>query len=142
MILKQYYLACLAHASYLLGDESSSTAIVVDPQRDSHTATIAPCLRGADNQHKQLKQGEDVSHRYFNIPLRCGFIVVTLSRWIAEQHHTRKASERSGSRFRVPFPSADKSASIPPFSFLKKCRDSSNGSDTISYAHLVSGAGL
>jgi rhodanese-related sulfurtransferase/glyoxylase-like metal-dependent hydrolase (beta-lactamase superfamily II) len=34
MILKQYYLACLAHASYLLGDESSSTAIVVDPQRD------------------------------------------------------------------------------------------------------------
>jgi hydroxyacylglutathione hydrolase len=34
MILKQYYLGCLAHASYLLGDESSSTAIVVDPQRD------------------------------------------------------------------------------------------------------------
>jgi hydroxyacylglutathione hydrolase len=34
MILKQYYLACLAHASYLLGDETSSTAIVVDPQRD------------------------------------------------------------------------------------------------------------
>ncbi|HTW67450.1 MAG TPA: MBL fold metallo-hydrolase [Bryobacteraceae bacterium] len=35
MILKQYYLGCLAHASYLLGDEASSTAIVVDPQRDS-----------------------------------------------------------------------------------------------------------
>jgi rhodanese-related sulfurtransferase/glyoxylase-like metal-dependent hydrolase (beta-lactamase superfamily II) len=34
MILKQYYLGCLAHASYLLGDEASSTAIVVDPQRD------------------------------------------------------------------------------------------------------------
>src|SRR5271170_6341467 len=34
MILKQYYLGCLAHASYLLGDELSSTAIVVDPQRD------------------------------------------------------------------------------------------------------------
>jgi len=34
MILKQYYLGCLAHASYLLGDEISSTAIVVDPQRD------------------------------------------------------------------------------------------------------------
>jgi len=31
MILKQYYLGCLAHASYLLGD---ATAIVVDPQRD------------------------------------------------------------------------------------------------------------
>src|ERR1700677_2906222 len=34
MILQQYYLGCLAHASYLLGDEVSSTAIVVDPQRD------------------------------------------------------------------------------------------------------------
>jgi rhodanese-related sulfurtransferase/glyoxylase-like metal-dependent hydrolase (beta-lactamase superfamily II) len=34
VILKQYYLGCLAHASYLLGDEASSTAIIVDPQRD------------------------------------------------------------------------------------------------------------
>ena len=34
MILKQYYLGCLAHASYLLGDEASGTAIIVDPQRD------------------------------------------------------------------------------------------------------------
>jgi hydroxyacylglutathione hydrolase len=34
LILKQYYLGCLAHASYLLGDEASGTAIVVDPQRD------------------------------------------------------------------------------------------------------------
>src|ERR1700747_1885456 len=34
MILKQYYLGCLAHASYLLGDETSATAIIVDPQRD------------------------------------------------------------------------------------------------------------
>jgi rhodanese-related sulfurtransferase/glyoxylase-like metal-dependent hydrolase (beta-lactamase superfamily II) len=36
MILKQYYLGCLAHASYLLGDEESSTAVIVDPQRDVH----------------------------------------------------------------------------------------------------------
>src|SRR5881227_4011083 len=34
MLLKQYYLGCLAHASYLVGDEASSTGIVVDPQRD------------------------------------------------------------------------------------------------------------
>src|SRR5579863_716088 len=34
MILKQYYHGCLAHASYLLGDEASATGIVVDPQRD------------------------------------------------------------------------------------------------------------
>jgi hydroxyacylglutathione hydrolase len=34
VLLKQYYLSCLAHASYLLADEASATAIVVDPQRD------------------------------------------------------------------------------------------------------------
>jgi len=34
MILKQYYLGCLSHASYLIGDERSRTAVVVDPQRD------------------------------------------------------------------------------------------------------------
>ena len=34
MILKQFYLNCLAHASYLIGDAGSHTAAVVDPQRD------------------------------------------------------------------------------------------------------------
>jgi glyoxylase-like metal-dependent hydrolase (beta-lactamase superfamily II)/rhodanese-related sulfurtransferase len=34
MIFKQFYLNCLAHASYLIGDEASRTAAVVDPQRD------------------------------------------------------------------------------------------------------------
>ncbi|MFO0064261.1 MAG: MBL fold metallo-hydrolase, partial [Planctomyces sp.] len=34
MILKQYYLSCLAHASYLIADERTKTAAVVDPQRD------------------------------------------------------------------------------------------------------------
>jgi hypothetical protein len=34
MILKQYYLSCLAHASYLIADEQTGTAVVVDPQRD------------------------------------------------------------------------------------------------------------
>jgi hydroxyacylglutathione hydrolase len=34
MILKQFYLNCLAHASYLVGDERTRIAAVVDPQRD------------------------------------------------------------------------------------------------------------
>jgi hydroxyacylglutathione hydrolase len=34
MILKQFYLNCLAHASYVVGDEHSHVAAVVDPQRD------------------------------------------------------------------------------------------------------------
>ncbi len=34
MQLKQYYLGCLSHASYLITDEKTNTAVVVDPQRD------------------------------------------------------------------------------------------------------------
>ncbi len=34
MVLEQFYLNCLAHASYLIGDEATGTAAVVDPQRD------------------------------------------------------------------------------------------------------------
>ena len=34
MILKQFYLNCLAHASYLIGDEETHTGVVIDPQRD------------------------------------------------------------------------------------------------------------
>ena len=34
MIFKQFYLGCLAHASYLIGDEPTHVAAVVDPQRD------------------------------------------------------------------------------------------------------------
>src|SRR5712671_432676 len=34
MILQQFYLNCLAYASYLVADEQTRTAAVVDPQRD------------------------------------------------------------------------------------------------------------
>jgi rhodanese-related sulfurtransferase/glyoxylase-like metal-dependent hydrolase (beta-lactamase superfamily II) len=34
IFLKQYYLGCLAHASYLIADKATGTAIIVDPQRD------------------------------------------------------------------------------------------------------------
>jgi glyoxylase-like metal-dependent hydrolase (beta-lactamase superfamily II)/rhodanese-related sulfurtransferase len=34
MKIQQYYLACLSHASYLIADEKTKTAAVVDPQRD------------------------------------------------------------------------------------------------------------
>jgi hydroxyacylglutathione hydrolase len=35
VIFKQFYLPCLAHASYVIGDEETGTAAVVDPQRDT-----------------------------------------------------------------------------------------------------------
>jgi len=34
LVLEQFYLNCLAHASYLVGDRESGRAAVVDPQRD------------------------------------------------------------------------------------------------------------
>ncbi|MFP5577960.1 MAG: MBL fold metallo-hydrolase [Acidimicrobiia bacterium] len=34
MIFNQYYLDCLSHASYLIADETTGRAVVVDPQRD------------------------------------------------------------------------------------------------------------
>jgi len=34
LFFRQYYLACLSHASYLIGDTTTGTAVVVDPQRD------------------------------------------------------------------------------------------------------------
>ena len=34
MKIQQYYLACLSHASYMITDEKTKKAAVVDPQRD------------------------------------------------------------------------------------------------------------
>ena len=34
MFFQRFYLGCLSHASYLIGDEETKTATVVDPQRD------------------------------------------------------------------------------------------------------------
>ena len=34
MFFRQYYLGCLSHASYLVGDTSTGVAAVIDPQRD------------------------------------------------------------------------------------------------------------
>ncbi len=50
MILKQFYLGCLAHASYMVADEGKKIAAVVDPQRD-----IQQYLDEADTQGWQIK---------------------------------------------------------------------------------------
>ena len=50
MFLRQYYLSCLAHASYLLADEADACAIVVDPQRD-----IQQYLNDAEQRRVQIR---------------------------------------------------------------------------------------
>ena len=49
MILHQFYLNCLAHASYVVGDESSGAAAVIDPQRD-----IDQYLAFAEQHHLRI----------------------------------------------------------------------------------------
>ncbi|GAC1575320.1 MAG: rhodanese-like domain-containing protein [Candidatus Dormibacteria bacterium] len=50
MILEQYYLGCLSQASYLVADEASGRAVVVDPRRD-----IDEYLREAEARHLQIE---------------------------------------------------------------------------------------
>jgi glyoxylase-like metal-dependent hydrolase (beta-lactamase superfamily II)/rhodanese-related sulfurtransferase len=51
MILKQYYLACLSHASYLIADETTKTAVIVDPQRDTEQYIADAAARGLTIRH-------------------------------------------------------------------------------------------
>jgi hydroxyacylglutathione hydrolase len=51
VILKQYYLGCLAHASYLIADTDSGAAAVVDPQRDTEQYVIDANELGCRIEH-------------------------------------------------------------------------------------------
>jgi hydroxyacylglutathione hydrolase len=51
MILKQYYLNCLAHASYLVGDQATGTAALVDPQRDTDRYLADAAEHGLQIRH-------------------------------------------------------------------------------------------
>jgi hydroxyacylglutathione hydrolase len=56
MILEQYYIECLSHASFLIGDETSGRAVVVDPRRDitdylADAARYGLTIEGVINTH-------------------------------------------------------------------------------------------
>lgn len=51
MIFHQFYLNCLAHASYLIGDEETRIAAVVDPQRDVERYLAFADERGLEIRH-------------------------------------------------------------------------------------------
>jgi len=97
MILKQFYLSCLAHASYFIGDEQSGVAAVVDPQRDTdqyiafakqhglkikhvflthlHADFIAGHLELRDRAGAKIYLGASAKAAYEFTPLRDGDIV-------------------------------------------------------------------
>ena len=51
MFFHQFYLGCLSHASYLIGDEKTGTAIVVDPQRDTEQYVTMAAKQGLRIEH-------------------------------------------------------------------------------------------
>ena len=51
MILKQFYLPCLAHASYIIGDEETGIAAVIDPQRDTDLYLAFAAEHGIKIEH-------------------------------------------------------------------------------------------
>ncbi|MGI8959658.1 MAG: MBL fold metallo-hydrolase [Bryobacteraceae bacterium] len=85
MILKQYYLGCLAHASYLLGDEATSTAIIVDPQRDIQQYLAEAEELGLQIRHVFLSHFHaDFVAGHLELRDRCGAIIHLGSRAQAE----------------------------------------------------------
>jgi len=51
VLFKQFYLGCLAHASYIIGDETTATAAVVDPQRDTDQYVAFAVEHGLNIKH-------------------------------------------------------------------------------------------
>lgn len=51
MFFHQYYLGCLAHASYLIGDTTTGRAVVVDPQRD-----VSEYIRDAESNGLRIEK--------------------------------------------------------------------------------------
>ncbi len=85
MILKQYYLGCLAHASYLLGDEASHTAVIVDPQRDIQQYLDDADALGLQIRHVFLTHFHaDFIAGHLELRDRCGAIIHLGSRAVAE----------------------------------------------------------
>jgi hydroxyacylglutathione hydrolase len=85
MILKQYYLGCLAHASYLLGDEDSATAVIVDPQRDIQQYLADAEKLGLKIRHVFLTHFHaDFVAGHLELRDRCGALIHLGSRAQAE----------------------------------------------------------
>ena len=73
MIFRPFYLSCLAHASYLLGDEETRTAVVIDPQRDVDVYLEEAARLGLKIRHVMLTHFHaDFVSGHLELRERCG----------------------------------------------------------------------
>ena len=102
MILEQYYIECLSHASYLIGDATSGRAIVVDPRRD-----ITDYLADADRYGLTI---EGVINTHFHADFVSGHLelVEATGAWIGfgEAAQTEYPIRRLRALHRAPSPAA------------------------------------
>jgi glyoxylase-like metal-dependent hydrolase (beta-lactamase superfamily II) len=85
MILKQYYLGCLAHASYLVADGESKVAAVVDPQRDVDQYLADAAADGLEIRYVFLSHFHaDFLAGHLELRDRCGAEIVYGARGEAE----------------------------------------------------------
>jgi hydroxyacylglutathione hydrolase len=100
VILKQYYLGCLAHASYLLGDEATSTAVIVDPQRDIQQYLHDAAGFGLQIRHVFLTHlHADFVAGHLELRDRCGATIHLGSRAVAQYAFT---AMKDGDRMEFP----------------------------------------
>ena len=83
---RQYYLGCLSHASYLVGDTSTGRAVVVDPQRD-----IDEYLRDAEANGLRI---ERVIETHFHADFLSGHL--ELAEATGRRHLLRRGGRRTG----------------------------------------------
>jgi hydroxyacylglutathione hydrolase len=89
MFIKQYYLGCLAHASYLVRDEASSFGVVVDPQRDIEQYLADAEKYGVRIRHVFLTHFHaDFVAGHLELRDRCGATIHLGSRAQAEYEFT------------------------------------------------------
>src|SRR3954462_12128749 len=85
MIFQQFYLNCLAQASYLIGDETTGTAAVIDPRRDVQLYIDEAGRRGLQIRHVFLTHFHaDFVAGHLELRDRCGTTIHLGSRAQAE----------------------------------------------------------
>jgi glyoxylase-like metal-dependent hydrolase (beta-lactamase superfamily II) len=76
VLIRPFYLPCLAHASYLLADERTKTAVVVDPQRDVDGYLNEARRLGVEIRHVMLTHFHaDFVAGHLELRDRCGATV-------------------------------------------------------------------